>query len=173
MFDLEKAIEILERTPRTLEQLLDGLSSQWIMTNEGPGTWSPYDVVGHLIHGEKTDWIPRMLIILSEKEPKTFTPFDRFAQEKNSHGKTINELLTAFKNLRLHNLNTLKVQNISSEDLKKTGIHPDFGLVTLAQLLATWTVHDLNHLSQISRVMARQYSSEVGPWVQYLKILRS
>lgn len=172
MFDLKKATEILERTPVILEHLLNGLSSQWILTNEGPGTWSPYDILGHLIHGEKTDWIPRMLIILSNDGSKTFTPFDRFAQEKASEGKSINDLLTDFKTLRAANLTTLRKQNISAEDLTKTGRHPDFGEVTLAQLLATWTVHDLNHLSQISRVMASQYSSDVGPWLQYLKILR-
>ncbi len=170
-FNLNTAIEILERTPQVLATLLSGLNQEWIQNNEGPETWSPYDVMGHLIHGEKTDWITRTEIILSNNATKTFTPFDRFAQFEESKGKTVSELLNEFQNLRSKSLTTLKAKEITPEDLKKTGIHPHFGAVTLAQLLATWVAHDLGHLAQISRVMAKQYKEEVGPWRNYLPIL--
>lgn len=172
-FSFEKSIEILERTPKTLEVLLTGLSEDWISNNEGEATWSVFDVIGHLVHGEKTDWIERTHIILSSEENKTFTPFDRFAQFKDSKGKTLAQLLKEFQELRTTNLQILKDLQIADPDLKKTGIHPSFGEVTLEQLLSTWVVHDLNHVSQISRVMAKQYKDSVGPWIDYLRILKS
>jgi hypothetical protein len=170
-FNLNKSIEILERTPKVLEVLLNGLSTVWIQNNEGGETWSPFDVVGHLVHGEKTDWIARMEIILSDKPDKTFAPFDRFAQFEESKGKTISQLLTEFQELRNQNLTLLKSKDIQPEDLSKTGIHPTFGEVTLEHLLATWVAHDLGHIAQISRVMAKQYIEEVGPWREFLPIL--
>jgi len=171
-FSLTQSIEVLERTPNVLIAMLHQASPGWAMTNEGIDTWSPYDVVGHLIEGEKTDWVPRMDIILSGRPDKTFQPFDRFAQLEESKGKSLQELLAEFKALRQKNVGYLLSKNISETDLQKTGIHPAFGEVTLAQLLSTWTVHDLNHISQITRVMASQYKAEVGPWIEYLRILR-
>ena len=172
-FDLNKSIEILERTPHLLESLLSGLSDEWIKNNEGPETWSAYDIVGHLIYGEKTDWVPRMEIILSDKADKSFEPFDRFAQFTESKGKTLRQLLDEFKFIRKQNLDWLRSRNLTNADWELEGIHPAFGKVTLQQLLATWVVHDLNHISQICRVMARQYKTEVGPWIEYLGILKS
>lgn len=172
-FTLSKTIEILERTPDTLIVMLENISDDWTTKNEGEDTWSVYDVIGHLIHGEKTDWIPRMEIILSDKPDKNFVPFDRFAQFEKSEKKTLSELLNEFKSIREKNLQLLKSKNITESDLAKTGIHPAFGEVTLQQLFATWMVHDLNHLAQISRVMVKQYQSDVGPWVEYLRILQS
>ncbi|MCB0523607.1 MAG: DinB family protein [Saprospiraceae bacterium] len=171
-FNLNKSIEILERTPAVLEQLLSGLSDSWLHTNEGPDTWSPFDVLGHLIHGEKTDWIPRMEIILSSNLDKHFEPFDRFAQMNSQKQRSLAELLLEFRTLREENIKVLKSKKLQESDLQRTGIHPAFGEVTLKQLLATWTVHDLNHLTQISRVMAGQYHAAVGPWQAYLKILQ-
>ncbi len=170
-FKLTAAIEVLERTPRVLTILLDGLSNEWIQNNEGGESWSPFDVIGHLIHGEKTDWIARTEIILSSKPDKTFAPFDRFAQFDESMGKTISQLLDEFQELRSLNLETLKSKNLQPDDLIKTGIHPAFGGVTLENLLATWVAHDLGHIAQIARVMAEQYKEEVGPWLEYLPIL--
>jgi hypothetical protein len=171
-FDLDKSVEILERTPAILAAMLEGLDDDWITHNEGPDTWSPYDIVGHLIHGELTDWIPRMEIILSDSSDKRFTPFDRFAQFTNSRGKTLSSLLDRFATLRAHNIQKLRATPITGADLLKTGIHPAFGPVTLSQLLATWAAHDLNHIAQIARVMAAQYKAATGPWVAYLKILQ-
>lgn len=171
-FSLSKSIEMLERTPDILFQYLQNLHPDWTSNNEGEGTWSAYDVIGHLIHGDKTDWVDRAEIILSNRNEKRFEAFDRFAQFENSKGKTLPQLLTEFKTIRKANIERLRNWNITDEDLKKTGIHPSFGTVTLAQLLATWVVHDLDHISQISRVMAKQYKDEVGPWIAYLKILR-
>lgn len=170
-FDVNNTIEILEKTPAVLENLLGDLSDSWLTANEGPETFSPFDVVGHLIHGEKTDWVPRMELILSDKPDKTFQPFDRFAQFAESEGKTLPQLLAEFRTLREHNLETLKSKQLTAADLAKTGIHPTFGAVTLEQLLATWTVHDLGHLAQIARVMSKQYKDAVGPWVDFLPIL--
>jgi uncharacterized damage-inducible protein DinB len=172
-FTVSHALEILERTPTVLDALLMGLSEQWTTQNEGPDTWSVYDIVGHLIHGEKTDWIPRMEIILSDVENKTFESFDRFAQFEASKGKTLSDLLMEFKQLRQRNVQMLQSKGLTEEDYSKTGVHPAFGAVSLAQLLSTWAVHDLNHLAQIARVMATQYKQEVGPWVAYLRILKS
>jgi len=170
-FDLNKAIEILERTPFVLETMLSDISDDWSTTNEGPQTWSPYDVIGHLIHGEKTDWIPRMELILSDVLDKTFQPFDRFAQLKSSEGKSLRQLLEEFAVLRRKNVGKLKGRNPTAADLKRTGIHPDLGVVTLEQHLSTWVVHDLDHIAQVARVMAKQYGAEIGPWAKYLKIL--
>lgn len=166
-----EALEVLAQTPKTLKSLLGQLSDPWLYNNEGENTWSPYDIVGHLIHGEKTDWIPRAKIILSHSENKTFVPFDRFAQFENSKGKTISQLLDEFETLRANNLNTLKQLNLTTKQLDLKGIHPELGEVTLSHLLATWVTHDLAHLAQISRVMAKQYKNEVGPWSAYIPIL--
>jgi hypothetical protein len=170
-FDLKKSIDILSRTPYVLETLLDGINEEWIQTNEGEDTWNPFDIVGHLIHGDRTDWITRIEIILSDNPNKKFDSFDRFAQFEESKGKNLKQLLEEFKVLRKENIAVLKSKNINSQDLAKKGIHPAFGEVTLKQLLATWTTHDLGHLGQIARVMAKQYTQEVGPWKQYLPIL--
>lgn len=170
-FDLHKSIEVLERTPSVIENMLKGLSEEWTHRNEGPDTWSAYDIVGHLVHGEKTDWLIRAEIILSDNKNKKFTPFDRFAQYKESKGKSMEMLLDEFKTLRKKNIIKLRLKGIDNADLLKRGIHPDFGNVTLKQLLSTWVVHDLNHIAQIARVMAKQYKAEVGPWVEYLPIL--
>ena len=171
-FTLEKSIEILERTPALLQALLENISEEWTSNNEGPETWSAYDVVGHLIHGEKTDWIPRAEIILSSNHDKKFEPFDRFAQYEDSKGKSLAVLLKEFETLRKKNLEVLRSKNITQKELQEKGVHPAFGEVTLSQLLATWVVHDLNHISQISRVMAKQYKGAVGPWIEYLRILQ-
>lgn len=170
-FNLNQSLEILERTPQVLKTLLSGLSNEWINNNEGEDSWNAFDVVGHLIHGEKTDWLVRTEIILSNGDAKTFATFDRFAQFEQSKEKTISELLEEFQELRKKNLEKLKSKAISTEDLPKTGIHPAFGEVTLEQLLATWVAHDLGHIAQIARVMAKQYKDEVGPWRNYLPIL--
>ena len=169
-FDMNKSIEILTNTPGVLESLLDGLSDEWLHSNEGMDTWSPYDIIGHLIHAERTDWMERMDIILN-RDDKHFRPFDRFAQFTESEGKSLSDLLIEFRELRQKNLETLKKIDLTEDKLNKIGIHPKFGEVTLKQLLSTWTVHDLNHLAQISRVMAKQYKEETGPWVEYLPIL--
>lgn len=171
-FDINQSVAILSRTPDTLATLLDGLADDWLTSDEGENTWSPYDVVGHLIHGELTDWIPRARIILSESEDKSFQPFDRFAQMNTDTNRPVGELLQEFKKLRTQNLEELKSMRIEEADLSKEGKHPEFGTVNLRQLLSTWVVHDLGHIAQISRVMAWQYSSEVGPWSAYLGILK-
>jgi hypothetical protein len=148
------------------------LSPEWTDPNEGDNTWSPFDVIGHLIHGEKTDWIIRAKIILADGPIKEFESFDRFAQFENSKGKTLNQLLDEFEMLRVQNLEQLRSMNISIKDLSLEGTHPQFGKVTLKELLATWATHDLGHIAQISRVMAKQYKAEVGPWIEYLGILK-
>lgn len=169
-FQIDNAVEVLQQTPHTLQTLLHGLSENWILANEGVNTWSPYDVVGHLIHGEKTDWMVRLQIIL-EATNKNFTPFDRFAQFENSKGKSLQELLYEFKILREKNLEKLSNLKLSAVDLQREGIHPEFGKVTAQQLLATWVTHDLGHIAQIARVLAKQYKNEVGPWTAYISIL--
>jgi hypothetical protein len=171
-FDLEKCLEVLQRTPAVLDTLLGGLSDDWTTHNEGGETWSPYDVVGHLIHGERTDWMARLDIILSDGPDKRFTPFDRLAQFEESRGKTLGDLLREFREVRAANLARLRALHLQPADCDRTGTHPTFGEVTLRQLLATWTVHDLDHVMQISRVMAKQIGAETGPWVQYLRIIR-
>lgn len=172
-FDLEKSMQILERTPAVLHTMLQDISDDWTSPNEGGDSWSVYDIVGHLIHGEKTDWISRAEIILSENGNKEFKPFDRFAQFENSKGKSLSQLLNEFELLREFNVQHLRSKNIIPGLLESKGIHPDFGEVSLSQLLSTWVVHDLNHIAQISRVMAKQYKEAVGPWVKYLGILKS
>ncbi|MBV1923416.1 MAG: DinB family protein [Flavobacteriaceae bacterium] len=170
-FKLNEAIEVLERTPTILYSYLYNISEEWLYNNEGGDSWSPFDIIGHLIHGEKTDWIPRTKIILSNSDDKSFIPFDRFAQFENSKGKSINELLKEFLSIRVHNLKVLKSLEITPEKLKLTGIHPEFGSITLEQLLATWVVHDLGHIAQVSRVLAHQYKDEIGPWKAYIPIV--
>ena len=170
-FDINKTIDILQRTPLVLEFLLKDISDDLAFNNEGHNTFSPFDVIGHLIHGEKTDWIPRMEIILSDHLDKTFEPYDRFAQFKESEGKTINQLLVEFKIFREKNIELLKSMNFTDTDFLKIGIHPSLGVVTLQELIATWVVHDLNHIAQITRVMSKNYKHEVGPWIDYLPIL--
>lgn len=168
-FEIKEGILILERTPKLLQDWLSGLPDNFIHNNEGSDTWSPYDIIGHLIQGEKDDWIPRAKIIISGEE-RSFEPFDRFAQFEHSKGKSLVELLDEFRALRNENLNNLKELNIQEGDLDKTGIHPELGEVTLRQLLSTWVAHDLSHIVQISRTMARNYAEEVGPWTKYLSV---
>ena len=171
MFNLDHGIDVLERTPATLEALLADLDATWTHSNEGPDTFSPFDVVGHLIHGEKTDWIPRMEIILEEGTSRPFDRYDRFAQSRESEGKTMGELLVEFRKLRASNLATLREHQLTPEQLELHGMHPGLGEVTLAQLLAAWVVHDLGHVAQITRVMAKQLKRAVGPWTEYLPVL--
>jgi len=170
-FDLLKSYEILERTPSVLKILLRDLHEDWIMNNEGPETFSPYDVIGHLIHGEKTDWAARTKVILELGLSKTFEPWDRFAQFEASKGKKLTQLLDEFERLRYDNVLWLKSLNLSEEDLDKKGMHPVLGEVTLRNLLATWVVHDLGHIAQAARVMAKQYREPIGPWRAYLPIV--
>ena len=170
-FELSAALQILRRTPAVLDALLAGLPDEWTGATDGPGTWSAFDVVGHLIHGERTDWIPRARIILESGEAQRFEPFDRFAQLETSSGASLAELLVTFRALRARNLATLESWHLAEGDLARTGTHPEFGRVTLAQLLATWTVHDLGHIAQIVRTMASRYGADVGPWRAYLRIL--
>jgi hypothetical protein len=170
-FDLSAALPILRRTPAVLDALLGDLPAEWTSCNEGPGTWSAFDVLGHLVHGERTDWIPRARIILESGDARPFEPFDRFAQLEASRGSTLTELLDTFRALRAHNVATLEGWNLSEEALARRGTHPELGPVTLGQLLATWTVHDLGHIAQIVRTMAARYGTDVGPWRASLGIL--
>lgn len=170
-FQLLHAREILGRTPATLNSLLRGLPDEWLLSNEGHQSWSPFDVVGHLIHGEETDWIPRARMILEYGETRSFEPFDRFAMFEKSRGKSMNELLDRFERLRAESLRQLEEMHLGPETLAKRGRHPELGEVTLSQLLSTWVVHDLGHIGQIVRVMARQYGDAVGVWRAYLSIL--
>jgi uncharacterized damage-inducible protein DinB len=170
-FVFEDALPILRATPAVLRAWLSDLPESWIMANEGPETWSPYDIVGHLIHGERTDWIPRLELLLAHGESVPFTPFDRFAQFRESRGKPLSELLDTLEQLRRANVLRLESLQLGSSDLERRGLHPELGPVTLGQLLATWVAHDLNHLGQIARVMGRQYTRAVGPWIEYLPLL--
>jgi len=170
-FKLEEAAAVLERTPVTLSAMLDGLPDIWTQATEGEGTWSPYDVIGHLIHGEHTDWIPRAQHILAG-DPRPFIPFNRAAQFTESRSQTLRELLETFAQLRKENLATLRGMNLVDSDFDRRGLHPELGEVTLRQLLATWVVHDLDHVTQIARTMAKAYTNETGPWIEYLSILR-
>lgn len=170
-FSIPKSISILEKTPNVLSSILKNLPDDWIHCNEGPETWSAFDVMGHLIQGEIVDWMTRTEIILSDNPNKNFEPFDRFAQFKTSREKSINELILEFASLRKANLEELKSLRISESDLNKTGNHPAFGAVSLRQVLATWVAHDLSHIAQISRVMAKHYKEDIGPFVQYLRIM--
>jgi len=169
--DLKDAVALLSRTPASLSALLEGLPDVWTGATEGGGTWSPYDVVGHLIHGERTDWIQRARHILAG-ESRPFDKFDRTAQFDDSRGKSLGELLETFAELRRGSLAALSDMNLSDEDLGRKGLHPELGEVTLGQLLATWVVHDLDHVGQIARTMAKAYAGAVGPWSAYLSILR-
>lgn len=170
-FDLRNGIAVLERTPSTLRSMLSGLSTDWTDPNEGPDTFSAFDNIGHLIHGERTDWIPRAKIILAQGPNRTFEKFDRFAQYHESKGKTLAQLLTDFAALRAENVKTLSGWKLSEKQLALEGIHPELGTVTLRQLLATWVGHDLGHVAQIARVMAKQYRDAIGPWRKYLPIM--
>jgi hypothetical protein len=170
-FDLSDTLDLLERTPAVLDALLRGTRASWHSIDEGPDTWSAYDVVGHLIHGEETDWVPRARIILEHGEARPFEPFDRFAQFDRFAGWSLDRLLDRFTELREANLETVRSWNLTDAQLGLPGRHPELGPVTLRQLLATWAVHDLNHLAQISRVLARRHADEVGPWRAYLRIL--
>lgn len=170
-FSLDEALQILERTPAVLREWLEGLSDPWIERNEGGDTFSPRDVLGHLIHGEKTDWIPRLRQIMEGRGDRPFEPFDRFAMRKEKGDQRISAMLEVFTSLREENLNTLRAMRLSGDDMDRTGIHPDIGVVTVRQLLATWTAHDLAHLAQIARTMAKQYSDAVGPWRGHLRVM--
>ena len=176
-FRLAEAIAVLTRTPAALDALLRGLPDIWVRDNEGRSkegkdTWSAFDIVGHLIVGERTDWMPRARIILEHGEARPFDPFDRFAQVKESQGKSLEQLLDEFARLRKENLAALQALNLQPEDLSRRGRHPELGVVTLSELLATWAVHDLTHVHQLSRVMAHQYRDAVGPWSAYLGVLK-
>jgi hypothetical protein len=171
VFAMEEAVAILARTPAALDALLRGLPDCWIVAHEGGQTWSPFDVVGHLIHGERTDWVPRARIILEHGEARAFDTFDRFAQSAVSQGRPLPSLLDEFAALRHDNLRELATLRLTDADLDRRGRHPELGVVTLGQLLATWVAHDLDHVVQISRVLARQYSDDVGPWRAYLRII--
>jgi hypothetical protein len=170
-FVLDEAIAILSRTPRMLDALLRGLPDPWIRGTEGGTTWSAFDVVGHLIHGEETDWIPRARIILEHGDARPFEKFDRLAQFTLSAGLTLDTLLDEFAEARARNLAELRSFGLTDADLDRPGRHPELGPVTLRQLLATWTAHDLDHVMQIARVLGRQYSDEVGPWRAYLRVI--
>jgi hypothetical protein len=171
-FVLADATALLSRTPATLDAMLRGLPNEWINANEGSDTWSAFDVIGHLIHGERTDWMPRAKVILEHGEARAFEPFDRFAQFAESDGRTLASLLDEFAALRQQSLRELAALQLADTDLDRRGRHPAFGVVTLRQLLSTWVAHDMDHVAQISRVLARQYSDEVGPWRAYLRIVR-
>ena len=171
-YDPALAIPVLERTPGVLRALLAGLPDEWTTAREGPESWSPYDVVGHLIHGERTDWIPRAELILRRGEAEPFPPFDRVAMFRESAGKSLGELLDTFARLRGESLVRLRGLGLTPADLERRGRHPELGPVTLSQHLATWVAHDLSHIRQIVRVMGRQYSEAVGPWTAYLPMLR-
>lgn len=171
-FSMAEAIALLTRTPATLNALLRGLPDIWAHSNEGKDTWSAFDIVGHLIVGDRTDWMPRVRTILEHGEARPFDPFDRFAQKKESEGKTLEQLLDAFARVRSESLAALQALNLQPADLARRGKHPALGVVTLSELLATWAVHDLTHLHQLSRVMAYQYRDEVGPWSAYLGVLK-
>lgn len=170
-FNLNKSYQILERTPSVLRILLSDLDDDWTMNNEGPDTFSPYDVIGHLIQGEKTDWKDRAIMILEHGTKKSFVPFDRFAQFEESKGKSLQQLLDEFEKLRKESLGWLRSLNLTETDFGKKGIHPDLGAVTLKQLLSTWVVHDLTHIAQVTRVMGKQYKEEIGPWINFFRIL--
>lgn len=170
-YSLERSYEILDRTPAVLRALLSGLPDDWVMPNEGPETFSPYDVVGHLIHGEKTDWTARMKMILESGNTKTFVRWDRTAMYEESKGKSLEQLLDEFAGLRKENMIWFRSLNLTETDFDRMGMHPVLGDVTLRNLLATWVVHDLTHIAQITRVMAKQYKDEMGPWPEFFRIL--
>ena len=168
---VDDAVAILERTPSSLSALLNGLPDTWLKATEGDNSWTPYDVIGHLIHGERTDWIPRARHIMAG-ETRPFETFDRTAQFKESQGKSLNELLSTFAHLRQENIAALMAMKLTEEDLNRRGLHPQLGAVTLGQLLATWVTHDLDHVAQVVRTMAKVYTEATGPWIAYVSILR-
>ena len=170
--DLQHTVSILARTPAALDAFLRDLPEAWTSRNEGENTWSAFDVVGHLIHAERTDWIPRVKMVLQFGETRTFEPFDRWGQSRESQGKSLEQLLDEFARLRSGNLTELRGLNLQQADLERRGRHPSLGVVTLSELLATWAAHDLTHLHQLSRVMAHQYREAVGPWSRYLGVLQ-
>jgi hypothetical protein len=171
-FSLAEATAVLARTPATMDAMLRGLPDEWVRCNEGKETWSACDIVGHMIVGERTDWMPRVRIILHDGEARAFDRFDRFAQAKENQGNSLEQLLDDFARLRRENLAALQALNLQADDLIRRGRHPALGVVTLSELLATWTVHDLTHVHQLSRVMAYQYRDAVGPWSVYLGVLK-
>lgn len=171
-FDLDKSIELLERSPKIYKALFYDLKHNWGTIREGENSWSGYNIIGHLIHGEKTDWIARAKIILSDEAPNTFEPYDRFAQDKLYSHQSMEELLDMFETLRAENIRQLRSWKLTEADLNKTAIHPGLGQVTMRELLSTWTVHDLAHLNQATRVLARHYTHDVGPWTDYISILK-
>jgi hypothetical protein len=170
--NLEHSISLLARTPAALDSLLRDLPEAWTLQNEGADTWSPFEIVGHLIHGDRTDWMARARIILQFGQSRAFNPFDRWGQQREIQGKSLPQLLEEFARLRSENLRSLRALNLQPADLARPGRHPALGAVTLSQLLAAWVVHDLTHLHQISRVMAQQYRDAVGPWSDYLGVLQ-
>jgi DinB family protein len=170
--DLQQTISLLSRTPASLDALLRGLPAEWTQKDEGESSWTVFGVVGHLVYGERSDWMTRAKIILQFGETRTFDPFDRLGQQREAQGKTLDQLLDDFARLRAENLRELNAFNLRPEDLALHGRHPAFGSVTLSQLLATWAIHDLTHLHQISRIMAHQYRETVGPWSRYLGVLQ-
>lgn len=165
-----KDLEILTRTPAIVTSMVEGLTDAWTQVDEGEGTWNAYEIVGHFVFGEETDWIPRAQIILEHGEARPFTPFDRTGFVKYI-GKPISELLSIFHELRKKNVEKLKEMNLTDEQLELTGVHPEFGQVTLGQLISAWVVHDLGHIAQIARVMAKVHKDSAGPWAKYLPIL--
>jgi hypothetical protein len=170
--DLQDTLSLLTRTPGALNALLRELPDSWTSRNEGENTWSAFDVVGHLIHAERTDWMPRVRMVLQFGETQPFAPFDRWGMLRETQGKRLGELLDEFAGLRSENLGQLRALNLQRADLQRRGRHPALGVVTLSELLATWATHDLTHLHQISRVMAHQYREAVGPWSAYLGVLQ-
>ncbi len=170
-FQLDQAMEVLARTPVVLRGMLENVSDVWARSNYGPETFSPFDVVGHLIHGEKTDWMPRLRIILQHGESRPFEPFDRYAMYEESKGKSTGQLLDEFEHLRSENLRALRDLRLTEKQLTLRGTHPALGSVSADNLLATWVAHDLNHIAQIAKAMAYQYGDAVGPWREYLSIL--
>jgi uncharacterized damage-inducible protein DinB len=170
-FRLDHAVDILRRTPGTLRHMLAGIDGPWVMNNYGEATFSPFDVVGHLIHGEKADWLSRAQIILDHGEARPFEPFDRYAMHDDSKGKTMADLLDEFEMRRAANLRELESLGLTEDQFAMTGMHPALGRITLGQLLATWVTHDLHHIAQICKSMAFQYKTEVGPWLEYIGII--
>jgi len=170
--NLSNTLLLLERTPAALNSLLRGLPEMWTLRNEGKGTWTAFDILGHLIHCERADWMPRLRIILESGDTRPFDPLDRLAQMRESSGKSLDRLLDEFAHLRMANLSDLHALNLQSEDLVRRGKHPALGLVTASQLLAAWAAHDLTHLHQLSRVMAYQYREAVGPWSKFLGVMQ-
>jgi len=170
--NLDYTVALLTRTPAALDALLRDLPEAWTLRNEGEKTWSAFDIVGHLIHGERTDWMPRAKMILEFGETQAFARFDRWAQARESEGKSLGQLLDEFARVRAENLDELRGMHLRPEDLERRGRHPVLGVVTLSQLLATWAAHDMTHLHQISRVMAHQYREAVGPWSKFLGVLQ-